>query len=542
MRRSGGASLLALQAATVVMLVGLLALPIVELLLTSASQGPGVALGVLARPGTLRAAGNTLWVSAAASLLAVSVAMVAAHATALSRRPGASTMRVLILLPLLVPPFAAAIGWSQAYGPGGIVQLLVGHAVPGIVGPLGVLLVTSAEVTPIAYLVLSAALRVTSDADLTLAARVSGSTAVGAFLRVTVRLLRPALAASLALCFVSAANNFAVPAVLGQPAGFETLTTRIYNELNFAADPNSFVGVQVLASVLVILTLVASMPAARFTGDRELSGGGAAPDRGPRPLLLVALAVYLVATTLVPLAALLLTALDRAVGLAPLPTNWSTVNFSAALQGSRFPASLGNSVLLATLTATLVVAFGLGAAAARRGRVGKVLANAMILGFAVPGSVLAIALLLAYGQWIGGSLLILLLAYVAKLSVLGHRPLVGALERLPRDLGLAARASGATARQALWTITIPLLMPAMAAAWVLVFIFAVHEVTISSLLYGPSTQTLAVLVLSVEQSGDIGTTAALACIMTAMVLVPAILLPVAMKRLPPPPGGFGSRV
>jgi len=65
---------------------------------------------------------------------------------------------------------------------------------------------------------------------------------------------------------------------------------------------------------------------------------------------------------------------------------------------------------------------------------------------------------------------------------------------------------------------------------VLVFVFAFHEVTMSSLLYGPTSQTLAVLVLNVEQVGDVGTTAALACALTVLVMVPASALAALLRR------------
>jgi iron(III) transport system permease protein len=84
----------------------------------------------------------------------------------------------------------------------------------------------------------------------------------------------------------------------------------------------------------------------------------------------------------------------------------------------------------------------------------------------------------------------------------------------------AARASGANLPTALATVVLPLLRPALITAWALCFLTALHEVTMSSLLYGPGTETLAVVVLNSADLGRIGVTAALSVLVTVVVVVP----------------------
>jgi iron(III) transport system permease protein len=143
--------------------------------------------------------------------------------------------------------------------------------------------------------------------------------------------------------------------------------------------------------------------------------------------------------------------------------------------------------------------------------------------------VLAVAVLLAYGPWLRDTVLIILIAYVAKFWALGHRPIAGSADAISPELFGAARISGAGAITAVRTITVPLLRPALAAAWLIVFMFALHEITISSLLYGPGSATLAVTVLNLRQLGDPTVTAALAVLLTVGVVVSAIPI-VAMSR------------
>jgi iron(III) transport system permease protein len=232
-----------------------------------------------------------------------------------------------------------------------------------------------------------------------------------------------------------------------------------------------------------------------------------------------------VLTTVVPLLALVLAALTRATGLAPVPANWTLDNFAEALD-PRFVGGLAHSVVLALAAATVTLVLGALGVAAMRGR-SRVLGTAVTLGFAVPGSALAVSVLLAYGGWLRDTLAIILVAYVAKFWAIGHRQLAGSVDRLPPDQVRAARASGAGATDALGSIVMPMLRPSIVAGWLVVFVFALHELTMSSLLYGPGSATLAVIVLNIQQLGDPTISAALAVLLTGIVAVAAVPLAIA---------------
>ena len=139
----------------------------------------------------------------------------------------------------------------------------------------------------------------------------------------------------------------------------------------------------------------------------------------------------------------------------------------------------------------------------------------------LPGSTVAIGMLLGYGRWLADTVVIILLAYLAKLWTLAHRPISAAVDRVPPAGLRAARVSGATLATSLSTVALPLLRVAMITAWALCFLTALHEVTMSSLLYGPGSETLAVVVLNSADLGRVGVTAALSVLVTAVVVLPA---------------------
>jgi iron(III) transport system permease protein len=199
--------------------------------------------------------------------------------------------------------------------------------------------------------------------------------------------------------------------------------------------------------------------------------------------------------------------------------------------------------VLAALAATVLTLLGALLAALERYRAGRLLSAITMLTFAIPGSSLAVGLLIAYDHWLGGTLTIILIAYLAKFWALAHRTVSGAVDRLAPGEWQAARVSGAGPVTAVRTVWLPALAPALLAAWLLVLVAALHEVTMSSLLYSTGSETFAVAVLNSQQLGDAASTAALAVTLTAVVLVAAVpawlLLRRAARGGVPPASGAG---
>ena len=509
------------------LLVALIAYPLFELISAAFDQGWGTFVDALRGRGTPGAVWNTVWVGVAVTALSLVVGTAAAFVTERSSAGRGRWLRVGMLLPVLIPPFVSALGWAEAFGPAGLLDDFLGIDLPGLFGPIGVVTVIAVNTVPLAYLVVAAGLASRAEPDLERAARVSGATPGETFRTVTLPLLRPSLISAGGLVFVVAVNSFGVPVLLGTPAGFETMTTRIYRSLALSADPEAFVAVVAIAAALVGITFlaVAVSDAWSWLGGAVVKTGAPAgiPAAGWRSLWpMIGLTAYVVFTSLIPFVALCLRALTRAVGVSPLPSNWTLANFVEAIDGAG--GAFLNSLLLGVAAAFLAVILG-GAVAAlgkqrRRGWLGSV----PVLTFAVPGSALAVAVLLAYGSQLRDSLLLILVAYLAKFWALGHRPIAGSLENLPVDAIRAARASGAGAWTTLRTVVVPMLWPAVAAAWVLVFLFSFHELTMSALLYGPGSETLAVVILNLRQIGDVTVTAAMAVVLTLVVLAGGGLL------------------
>jgi iron(III) transport system permease protein len=509
-----------------VAVAGLVVLPLVRLVQVVVDGG-GSSISRLLSAADLTAAEHSLELAVVVPLLAVPLGTGLGLLLRRTDVPCRGLLRVLVVLPLLIPQFVLGYSWTQAYGRAGFTDDLVGVHWSGLTGPAGIIVVLVVDAVPICYLLTTVGLATRAQPELELAARVSGASGWGALRTVTLPLLRPVLAAEFVLVFVATLESFAAPQVLGAPVGYSTLTTRMYADLSLGSDPDTFRDAVTLALGLVLIAAVLLVPAdlvlaPKLRSSRTASaGGGQLPRRRGGALLAALVGVYSIVAVLLPTVALVSAAITRAIGLAPTPSNWTLGNFRAALDAPT-RAALGHSLQLAVLAALALTALGAIVAALERYRSGRLLGTLAMLTFAVPGSALAVGLLIAYDRALGGTLALILLAYLAKFWALAHRTISGAVDRMPAGEWQAARVSGAGPVVAVRTIWLPGLAPALIASAVLVFITALHEVTMSSLLYSTGTETFAVAVLNSQQLGDTGTTAALSVTLTAVLVVIAV--------------------
>ncbi|HEX2755863.1 MAG TPA: ABC transporter permease subunit, partial [Candidatus Limnocylindrales bacterium] len=172
-----------------VLVAALIGLPLVRLVAVAVGRGVPEALASLTDPAVAGAIGNSVWTAAVVAILAVIGGTVVALATERGGLPGRSWLRAGILLPLLCPPFVTAFGWTRAYGPRGLADQIAGIEVPGLYGPLGIVLVLAVSAMPLAWLIVAGALASRVEPDVERAARAAGAGPWTAIRTVTLPLL-----------------------------------------------------------------------------------------------------------------------------------------------------------------------------------------------------------------------------------------------------------------------------------------------------------------------------------------------------------------
>jgi iron(III) transport system permease protein len=499
---------------------------------------------VLGDPDVWSALRNSLYVSVWATAIGGALGTFLAFLVSRTDLPGQRIFRTALMLPYLIPPFVAALSWLALAGPVGFINQFW-MAVTGAEEPLfrlygapGIILALVLSHYPLAYFTVLASLE-RMDPSLEEAARNAGATPYRTARDVTLPLIAPAIGAGAVLVFLRNMENFGIPAILGFPAKYFVLTTKIYATILDFDRPNNL-GIAAALSLLLVVVAGGVMALQRATLKGRAYGLTHGVGQPPKFSLGrwrlragIAVTSFLVLTSVAPLLAILLTAFTRAYGM---PLGWDNLGFqNFHTLFFKVPAvwrAFRNSLLLAGSAATAVVVLAvLIAYVQMRTRIrGKGLLEALVvLPFVVPGTVVALAMILAFlrpvlGISLYNTVWIILIAYVARFLTLAVKPVAAAFTQVHASLEEAARSSGASLPRALVDVTIPLIRSALAAGWFLAAVPAVTELTLSVLLWSAGNETLGVMVFNMHEEGKVLLSSALAVVVVAVALVSNLLI------------------
>lgn len=435
--------------------------------------------------------------------------------------PGRRWLDWGLVLPLAIPAYVLTFVYLGRLG--------VDSALP-LRSPGGAVVILTLALYPYVYLLARAAFRGQSR-NLIEVARSLGTSRARAIVRVAVPLARPALAAGALLAMMETLADFGSVQLLG----VKTFTVAIYQVWFGAFDR---LAASQLATFLMGLTLLILFLERTMRGRQRYAQQSAdAPSlervrlRGVRALV----------AALVPTAVLAVAFLGPVAQLAA----WALESWDEPLVRSGFGTWSRNSFMLATLTAfivlpaALLLVYGLRVAPSRLNRATTRLAS---IGYGVPGSVVAVAILLslawvdhrlqdlagALGFSVGllftGSALGMVFAYVVRFLALGLHTLEAQMTRLSPTLDDAARGLGADRLEVMWRVHLPLLRVALVSSALLVFVETMKELPATVLLRPLAGDTLATAVWqsTSESLWQAAAPPALAIILVA--LVPVVVL------------------
>jgi iron(III) transport system permease protein len=483
---------------------------------------------------------NTVVISSGAALFSLLVGGLLALLLYRTDLPGRRVFAALFALPSAIPAFIWGMGWLTLAGPkAGLLNRALGIGLD-VQSRAGIVFVMGTVGIPLVMLAGASAFR-RVDPALEEAARVCGAGPVRALLASTLPLAWPSLVSGAVLVFLLTASAFAVPYMLGVAATPPTLvaTTRIYAQLLMGSA--SLPPAWALSAVLMGLTPFA-LGANALLGRSARVRLGAGKGLSPKPFALgrarwpafgatVGIAAAVVA---LPLGAIALVSVQPHFG-APISAGALTVgHWKAVLTASRTLGAAARSLSLAVAAGLVIVALGATLALAKRslGRVGAALGAAAIVPYAVPGTVLAMALLVAFSRdlrfvfadrialvlALANTPWILLVAYTGKYLALGQSNASEAVAQLDPSLEEAARLSGAGRWRTLADVTLPLLRPALSTAFWLAFLFCATEITMSVLLVAPGSDLLGSLLFELQSYADPSSAAVLACALVVLAL------------------------
>lgn len=469
--------------------------------------------------------------------------------------PGRQTIRALVTASFVTPPFLGAVAWELLAAPNSGMLNQLYRYLTGAEDPLfdiysltGLIFVISCYTFPFVFVLVANALD-NMPGELEDASAILGGRAWTTARRITIPLALPALVAGALIAFLQAMTLFGSPAILALPAGFHTMTTKIWSLFQY---PPKLELAAAAAVPLLLLTILLLQGQKFLLGRRGFSvvGGKYGP---PRPIEMggwrwVALAfclIVLLNPVFLPYFALLNAAISPNATTLVTPSTATLHNIVfvfSELSSTRL--ALKNTVILGASTATVGTILALVVAYVTTRRV---IASHRLLGFlatapvAVPGIVLGVGLFLSYTRppfVLYGTLWILLLAFLTINLPSAYQQLQAAFATIHPELEDASRILGATRLQSLWRITAPLLRTGVIATWCFIFIGVMRELSAAIVLFTSQTKVLSVLIYDLNESGDLAAISVLGIAM--LVITFAVVL--AVNRIPMFGGGAGARL
>ena len=489
--------------------------------------------------------GNTILLGLGVMALSALIAVPLAVLRALFKVPGALVWDLLMLVPFMIPPYIATLGWTMTLQPRGYVHQLFGfNLAPFLFSVWGIIFVMTLNTFPVIYFAVSRTVESVGSryADV---GRVFGASAWRSFWRITLPLSTPGLAASLLLVFAMAIEEYGTPAALGRRAGFDVLVTGI--DLRVSDWPIDLPGAAILSLMLVLLSFGAFLIQRWILTRRSYQTTTGKPQNVDKrdlgrwsPLVVAGFAAITLLATAVPMLGILATALSRTISGGLALGNLGLDNFAAILtDGTGALRALGTSLSLGVAAALFTGLLGALSAYAVvksnfRGR--NLLDILTILPNALPGIVVAVGLILAWNQpWLPvtpyNTALILLLAYCCILLPQPVRYATAAFHQVGDNLEAAARVSGATPMVAFRRILLPLILPSLLASMLLVFAVATRELVASIIVAPVGMQTIATYIWRQFEQGSVGLGMAMAFVTILITTIfPLVVLSLLGKR------------
>jgi iron(III) transport system permease protein len=490
---------------------------------------------------------NTLTVSAAATVMALVFGFVMAWILTRTNVPGRHMFEQLMAVPYYLTPLLGALAWSLLGSPesGFINQIWRalggnGHLID-INTAYGIAWVMALFEGSVAFVMIAAVMK-SMDPALEEASQIMGASRIRTMLRITLPLVVPGVLGAAIFVFAEMLGSFAAALVLGLPSRYYVITTAIYQlvqqyppKIQIAAA----MGVSLFAVMFFMLFLYRRIV---MTGSYVAITGKAfrprVADIGPlRYVLLGVCLLYLFAAVGLPLVTLLYASLQKIAVAFPTAGNWTLENFRVAVTMNAVRSALTNSLLLGFGTATIgVVLMGLLTWLIYRSRLpGSGLIEYIVMfPQAVPRLVFAFGLMWAWVVFpipIYGTLWLLLIAYLTVFLPLGVRTIAGVILQIDKSLEECAQMCGAPWAFRVRTVTIPLLVPGLVAAWLLLFIASVRELGASILLMGPHSKVITPSIVESWFGTSSELTAALALIQTLVVAIAMIVLVAVTRRV-----------
>lgn len=522
---------------SILILVIIVAVPVLLILFTAFFEDGKLNVAgivkVLSDKDTYTALLNSLIIAIGTTLISTIFGVFFAWLVARTDLPFKKFMKIMFLVPFMLPSFIGALAWKILLSPnaGYINRLLVSiFHLPSspidIMSMGGIIAIESMYLFPFVFLQVTSALE-RMDPTLEESARISGAGLFTITTKITLPLVLPSILAGALLVALYSLAHFGVPAILGTEKGIYNIPTKIYERIYASGGSFSAIRIGTILSTILVISAAIILKAQSMLLKRGkfqiIAGKSMRPVvlklRGLKTPLFIFCILYVAVTVILPTITIFFIGGLKTYGLPIALESMTWDNYIEIFKWKMTKDSIINSIYLSLSSAfvTMLVGVMISYVIVKMKVKGKFIIEFLgVLPFSLPGTVIALGVILTWSGRFGINLYntagIIFVAYIARYMAFSLKSNSAALEQVSDSLEEASRACGATHWQTLKNIVLPLVKPGMVSAFFLIFLPALRELTTSVLLYGPKTRTIGVAIYALNEDGETVRAAALASV------------------------------
>ncbi len=474
---------------------------------------------------------NSFKVSLAVMAVSLAIGIVMSYFYSFYELKGSKFILISSILCCMSAPFIGAYAWILLLGRSGAMTLMLkalGIKVGSIYGFGGILLVQATKLYPLVMIYMNG-MFANLDNSLMEASSNLGCTGLRRFFSVVLRLSMPTILAAALLVFMRAFADFGTPILIGE--GYRTFTVEIYKQ--FLSETGSDYGFASAISVIAIILTAAIFLLQKYaTGKFSFTMNALHPVERKKPhgiggVLMHIFCYVTVAVSMLPQLYIIYVSF-RNSKMGVFQEGYSLANYRSAIDKLLLRATKNTVVVgIVALAAIVILAVMISYLVVRRPKaLNLAKATISMLPYIMPGSVIAIALVIGFGKKplvLTGTLTIMIMAVIIRRLPYTTRSATATLIQIPMSIEEAAISLGASKMKTFFKVTVPMMSSGIISGAILSWVSIVTEVSSAAILYNNRSITLTVGTYTAVNRGNLGEAAAFAAVTTVLTAISLVI-------------------
>jgi iron(III) transport system permease protein len=475
---------------------------------------------------------NSFKVSLAITLATLLIGIPVSYFYSFYRIRGAKLIFVISILCCMSAPFIGAYSWILLLGRNGVITQFFRHVlglnIGSIYGFKGILLVQALKLYPLVFVYMNGAFR-NIDNSLMEASANLGSVGLKRFFDIVLQLSMPTILAAALIVFMRAFADFGTPLLIGE--GYRTFPVEIYNQY-LGENGKNYNFASAISVIAIVVTAAVFFVQKWATGKFRFSINALHPVSKKKPkglpgILMHAYCYILAAVAFMPNLYIIYLSF-RNSNQAVFLEGYSLANYEMAL-GKLLGRSVRNTIVMGAGSLVIIIIFAILIAylVVRRGSIiNNAIDTLSMLPYIIPGSVVGIALVIAFGKRpfaLTGTMMIMIIALVIRRMPYTIRSATATLMQIPMSIEEASISLGASKMKTFLCITTPMMSAGIISGAILSWVSIVTELSSAIILYNNRNITLTMSAYVAISRGNYGLAAAFSAILTALTSISLII-------------------